>query len=159
MPRSRLRNVTINSVHLVDFGDNPEARFVMLKRRPEPGITDDEIENLIEQEADISPTPTTQAEAYEQVRKLATENNITFTEALQSDVGRRIYEAALDLYADPADDADAVTKTAAEDDAPSYLRQAAERIALRDNISTERAFGLISKQHPDLAERYRTENS
>lgn len=49
-PRSRLRNAKITSIHVVDKGDNPEAKFAMFKSAPEEEITDSEIQELIDSE-------------------------------------------------------------------------------------------------------------
>lgn len=54
--RSRLRNTKISSVHVVDKGDNPEAKFAMFKRVPEEEeISKEEIDELIQEEQNASP--------------------------------------------------------------------------------------------------------
>ncbi len=88
----------------------------------------------------------------EMIRKIAKSRGITPAEAAtQTPEGRRILELTERL----AD----IPPAPVEKAAPDYLEAAAREIASKDGIPVEAAYGRISKHRPDLAERYRSENS
>jgi hypothetical protein len=97
----------------------------------------------------------TARESYATVKKIAARRGLTFDEAAERDpAARRILELVNEmadlLGGDPAP---------VEKAAPGYLEVAAREIASKDGILVESAYGRISKHYPDLAERYRLENS
>lgn len=56
MPRYRLTDPNITSIHMVDKGDNPEAHFAMFKAAPEDMISDQEIDEIIKEEQETTAT-------------------------------------------------------------------------------------------------------
>jgi hypothetical protein len=143
MIRSRLRNAKISAVHLVDKGDNPGARVTLFKR------ADSSTEH-----AEVN----TPEQAYEAIQKIADTYSLSYTEALRSPSGQRIYQHTQQLYGVP--EPEPISKQE-ESTAhlPDYLLQAAENISLEEGISVERAYGRIRKRYPHLAERYEAETA
>lgn len=97
----------------------------------------------------------TARDSYGAIKKIAAKRNLTFEEATE-----QVPEAkAILMMVDEMTEllAEARSAEPVEKAAPPDLAAAAVEIARDEGISTERAFGRISKRYPALAERYRAE--